>query len=111
MHEAVKALALCHNVTPVRMGEGNGESESSSASNTSKRDVDTVDNEGDIRTLGDDFTYQASSPDEVRGLRMIRKDITIIRILSVYVRSLSATHSGVVHRHLTGQGFDSYRRA
>ena len=60
VHEAVKALALCHNVTPVRKGEGNGESEESSSPD---------DNEGDEGTVsddqGDDFTYQASSPDEV----------------------------------------------
>ena len=57
VHEAVKALALCHNVTPVRKGEGNGETEELSSPD---------DDEGDQGTVSDDFTYQASSPDEVR---------------------------------------------
>lgn len=54
IHEAVKAIALCHNVTPVyesRAG-ANGDAEAAEA------DQDYSD---------DNRTYQASSPDEVRG--------------------------------------------
>lgn len=52
IHEAVKAIALCHNVTPVYESHGsvNGETESAEA------DQDFSD---------DNRTYQASSPDEV----------------------------------------------
>uniref|UniRef100_A0AAQ5YY84 Phospholipid-transporting ATPase n=1 Tax=Amphiprion ocellaris TaxID=80972 RepID=A0AAQ5YY84_AMPOC len=51
IHEAVKAIALCHNVTPVYESHGgvNGETESAEA------DQDFSD---------DNRTYQASSPDE-----------------------------------------------
>ena len=63
VHEAVKALALCHNVTPVRKGEGNGESEESSSA--AKQNGIADDNEDDVGAVSDDFTYQASSPDEV----------------------------------------------
>jgi hypothetical protein len=69
VHEAVKALALCHNVTPVRKGEGNGESEESSS--PSKQDGITDDDEGEVGAVSDDFTYQASSPDEVRSWALI----------------------------------------
>lgn len=53
IHEAVKAIALCHNVTPVYESHPsvNGETESAEA------DQDFSD---------DNRTYQASSPDEVR---------------------------------------------
>lgn len=52
IHEAVKAIALCHNVTPVYESHAgvNGETESTEA------DQDFSD---------DNRTYQASSPDEV----------------------------------------------
>lgn len=50
IHEAVKAIALCHNVTPVYESHVNGETESAEA------DQDYSD---------DNRTYQASSPDEV----------------------------------------------
>lgn len=52
IHEAVKAIALCHNVTPVYETHAgvNGETESAEA------DQDFSD---------DNRTYQASSPDEV----------------------------------------------
>ena len=53
IHEAVKAIALCHNVTPVYESHAsvNGETESAEA------DQDFSD---------DNRTYQASSPDEVK---------------------------------------------
>lgn len=56
IHEAVKAIALCHNVTPVYESHAtvNGETESAEA------DQDFSD---------DNRTYQASSPDEVSQRR------------------------------------------
>lgn len=52
IHEAVKAIALCHNVTPVYElhASGNGETESA---------------EADQEFSDENRTYQASSPDEV----------------------------------------------
>lgn len=52
IHEAVKAIALCHNVTPVYESRANGETESTAA-------------EADQDFSDDNRTYQASSPDEV----------------------------------------------
>lgn len=56
IHEAVKAIALCHNVTPVYESHAavTGETESAEA------DQDFSD---------DNRTYQASSPDEVSQRR------------------------------------------
>ena len=54
VHEAVKAIALCHNVTPVyEEGEGEEECEETEADQQNQQSV----------------SYQASSPDEVRGVR------------------------------------------
>ena len=88
VHEAVKALALCHNVTPVRKGEGNGESEEPVS--LPKLDGIAEDNEGDVGAVSDDFTYQASSPDEVAlvtwaetvGLSLINRDLTTMTLRS-----------------------------
>ncbi|KAL2080130.1 hypothetical protein ACEWY4_023923 [Coilia grayii] len=75
IHEAVKAIALCHNVTPVyesRAG-ANGETEAAEA------DQDYSD---------DNRTYQASSPDEVAlvrwtesvGLTLVNRDLTSLQL-------------------------------
>lgn len=58
IHEAVKAIALCHNVTPVYESHAgvNGETESAEA------DQDFSD---------DNRTFQASSPDEVSVRRSV----------------------------------------
>ncbi|XP_071064697.1 probable phospholipid-transporting ATPase IIB isoform X2 [Dasypus novemcinctus] len=75
VHEAVKAIALCHNVTPVyesRAGSG-GDSECTEAD----------------RDFGDESrTYQASSPDEVAlvqwtqsaGLTLVSRDLTSMQL-------------------------------
>lgn len=55
IHEAVKAIALCHNVTPVY------ESRAGVTGETEYAEVDQ-----DFRD--ENRTYQASSPDEVRPL-------------------------------------------
>ncbi|XP_054619235.1 probable phospholipid-transporting ATPase IIB isoform X4 [Dunckerocampus dactyliophorus] len=75
IHEAVKAIALCHNVTPVyeTYGGVNGETESAEA------DRDFSD---------DNRTYQASSPDEVAlvrwtesvGLTLVNRDLTSLQL-------------------------------
>uniref|UniRef100_A0A4W6E3C7 Phospholipid-transporting ATPase n=1 Tax=Lates calcarifer TaxID=8187 RepID=A0A4W6E3C7_LATCA len=87
IHEAVKAIALCHNVTPVYESHTgvNGETESAEA------DQDFSD---------DNRTYQASSPDEVAlvrwtesvGLTLVNRDLTSLQlktpsgqILSFYI--------------------------
>ncbi|CAL8298913.1 unnamed protein product [Lota lota] len=77
VHEAVKAIALCHNVTPVyesRVGV-NGETESAEAD----QDYDYDD---------DNRTYQASSPDEVAlvrwtesvGLTLVNRDLASLQL-------------------------------
>ncbi|XP_077362924.1 putative phospholipid-transporting ATPase IIB isoform X1 [Festucalex cinctus] len=71
IHEAVKAIALCHNVTPVY--------ESSSDSETPEADQDFSD---------DNRTYQASSPDEVAlvqwtesvGLTLVNRDLASLQL-------------------------------
>ncbi|XP_061679052.1 probable phospholipid-transporting ATPase IIB [Syngnathoides biaculeatus] len=71
VHEAVKAIALCHNVTPVY--ESCGETE------TAEADQDFVD---------DNRTYQASSPDEVAlvrwtesvGLTLVNRDLASLQL-------------------------------
>uniref|UniRef100_A0A3Q2XGB8 Phospholipid-transporting ATPase n=1 Tax=Hippocampus comes TaxID=109280 RepID=A0A3Q2XGB8_HIPCM len=71
IHEAVKAIALCHNVTPVY--EACGETE------TAEADQDFSD---------DNRTYQASSPDEVAlvqwtqsvGLTLVNRDLASLQL-------------------------------
>ncbi|XP_059974536.1 probable phospholipid-transporting ATPase IIB isoform X4 [Mesoplodon densirostris] len=74
VHEAVKAVALCHNVTPVYEARGTaGETEFAEA------DQDFSDN---------NRTYQASSPDEVAlvqwtesvGLTLVNRDLTSMQL-------------------------------
>ncbi|XP_043299698.1 probable phospholipid-transporting ATPase IIB isoform X2 [Cervus canadensis] len=74
VHEAVKAVALCHNVTPVYEARGMaGETEVAEA------DQDFSD---------DNRTYQASSPDEVAlvrwtesvGLTLVSRDLTSMQL-------------------------------
>ncbi|XP_061026356.1 probable phospholipid-transporting ATPase IIB isoform X2 [Eubalaena glacialis] len=74
VHEAVKAVALCHNVTPVYEARGAaGETEFADA------DQDFSD---------DNRTYQASSPDEVAlvqwtesvGLTLVNRDLTSMQL-------------------------------
>lgn len=63
VHEAVKALALCHNVTPV--------SEDINGDQATRLRIDSVtsdESDAEVREGREDkiVTYQASSPDEVR---------------------------------------------
>ncbi|MEQ2193672.1 hypothetical protein XENOCAPTIV_009105, partial [Xenoophorus captivus] len=84
IHEAVKAIALCHNVTPVYESHAavNGETESAEA------DQDFSD---------DNRTYQASSPDEVAlvrwtesvGLTLVNRDLTSLQLKTPSAQILS----------------------
>lgn len=55
--EAVKALALCHNVTPVYDNKSEVEVESKRGSPTKRIEIESEKEE--------EVTYQASSPDEI----------------------------------------------
>ena len=60
----MKALALCHNVTPVRKkDEMNGEL--SQENDSVDDDVDQMER-GSLEEIDEQITYQAASPDEVR---------------------------------------------
>ncbi|XP_064017317.1 probable phospholipid-transporting ATPase IIB isoform X3 [Pogoniulus pusillus] len=74
VQEAVKALALCHNVTPVYEGRAGA--------------ADTEDAEVDQDFSDDSRAYQASSPDEVAlvqwtesvGLTLVSRDLTSMQL-------------------------------
>lgn len=85
VHEAVKALALCHNVTPVTE-----ETETDESARVRLESVtsDESDVEGSAGSNNRTVTYQASSPDEVAlvtwtesvGLTLVHRDITSMRL-------------------------------
>ncbi|XP_016419164.1 probable phospholipid-transporting ATPase IIB [Sinocyclocheilus rhinocerous] len=76
IHEAVKAIALCHNVTPVYESRVNG---ASAEPESTEADQDFSD---------DNRTYQASSPDDVAlvrwtesvGLTLVNRDLTSLQL-------------------------------
>uniref|UniRef100_A0A8C1JDJ0 Phospholipid-transporting ATPase n=1 Tax=Cyprinus carpio TaxID=7962 RepID=A0A8C1JDJ0_CYPCA len=76
IHEAVKAIALCHNVTPVYESRVNGAS------------AEPEGTEADQDFSDDNRTYQASSPDEVAlvrwtesvGLTLVNRDLTSLQL-------------------------------
>ncbi|KTG02081.1 hypothetical protein cypCar_00040131, partial [Cyprinus carpio] len=76
VRKAVKAIALCHNVTPVYESRVNG------ASTEPER------TEADQDFSDDNRTYQASSPDEVAlvhcteslGLTLVNRDLTSLQL-------------------------------
>lgn len=90
VHEAVKALALCHNVTPVTDDTEN---------QSTRLRVDSVTSEesdGDGLEAGKMVNYQASSPDEVAlvtwtesvGLTLVHRDLSSMRLRTPYGQSL-----------------------
>lgn len=93
VHEAVKALALCHNVTPVRKKDDISTDEPADDNSMDDTDLDAV-NEMESGSRVDeneeDITYQAASPDEVAlvtwtetvGMSLIRRDLTSMTLLS-----------------------------
>ncbi|GIX74439.1 hypothetical protein CDAR_235251 [Caerostris darwini] len=88
VQEAVRALALCHNVTPVY--EENDTSVNISESYTN------CDTEADQQS-NQSFVYQASSPDEVAlvawtesvGLTLIHRDITSMKLQTAHKQILN----------------------
>lgn len=71
MVECVKALALCHNVTPV-MEEGEGEGEEEETVIFQREDEEKAIYQGRRSIPERNISYQASSPDEVcRKLSLI----------------------------------------
>uniref|UniRef100_A0A8C1EIF4 Phospholipid-transporting ATPase n=1 Tax=Cyprinus carpio carpio TaxID=630221 RepID=A0A8C1EIF4_CYPCA len=76
IHEAVKAIALCHNVTPVYESRVNGAS------------AEPEGTEADQDFSDDNRTYQASSPDEVAlvrwtesvGLTLVNRDLMSLQL-------------------------------
>ncbi|KAJ8000292.1 hypothetical protein DPEC_G00203320 [Dallia pectoralis] len=77
IHEAVKAIALCHNVTPVYESRASVTGETESAAAEADQDFDDGNR-----------TYQASSPDEVAlvrwtesvGLTLVNRDLTSMQL-------------------------------
>uniref|UniRef100_A0A8C4NK30 Phospholipid-transporting ATPase n=1 Tax=Eptatretus burgeri TaxID=7764 RepID=A0A8C4NK30_EPTBU len=77
VHEAVKAVALCHNVTPVYESKGGAAGEPETDDAESERDLSD-----------DNRVYQASSPDEVAlvkwtetvGLTLVSRDLSTMQL-------------------------------
>lgn len=89
VHEAVKALALCHNVTPV--------SEDINGDQATRLRIDSVtsdESDAEVREGREDkiVTYQASSPDEVAlvtwtesvGLTLVHRDLSTMHLRTPY---------------------------
>lgn len=88
--EAVKALALCHNVTPVYDTDNTSQTDAKKNQGTPTKSVISID-ESEAKG-GDDeddgVTYQASSPDEIAlvtwteqiGLALIARDLNLITL-------------------------------
>lgn len=80
--EAVKALALCHNVTPVYDNTKSLDNTRSNGSPTKSISIETT------KESADEVTYQASSPDEIAlvkwteqvGLALVARDINSITL-------------------------------
>ncbi|XP_058057124.1 probable phospholipid-transporting ATPase IIB [Anopheles bellator] len=104
--ESVKALALCHNVTPVYESPGatNGGASITSSSSTDRRQSPSrsisVESTGET-TVGaskqPEKTYQASSPDEIAlvkwtesvGLALIQRDLNL---MTLQIRDATREH-------------------
>ena len=82
--ECVKAIALCHNVTPVleEMGEGSsfGGEEEEAVVNDSDEEATVIFQRGN-GTSKPTISYQASSPDEVRVYRSPWQQFSIAVIM------------------------------
>ncbi len=89
MTEAVKALALCHNVTPVVEDDDNHSGEGSGGrTETANNDLSEADRCNRAAATGGRVTYQASSPDEVAlvqwsedvGLTLVDRDLASMKL-------------------------------
>ncbi|XP_052868302.1 probable phospholipid-transporting ATPase IIB isoform X1 [Anopheles cruzii] len=104
--ESVKALALCHNVTPVYESAGgtNGGASITSASSTDRRQSPSrsisVESTGETAVGASkqpEKTYQASSPDEIAlvkwtesvGLALIQRDLNL---MTLQIRDATREH-------------------
>ncbi|KAG7278794.1 LOW QUALITY PROTEIN: hypothetical protein CRUP_019100 [Coryphaenoides rupestris] len=86
VHEAVKAIALCHNVTPVYEARpaANGDAEAAAATTTTTTTTAEAEQEYDDASRA----YQASSPDEVAlvqwtesvGLTLVTRDLASLKL-------------------------------
>lgn len=82
--EAVKALALCHNVTPVYDTDNKAATLESESKRGSPSKSIQIDEPSSSATGKEEVTYQASSPDEIAlvtwteqiGLALIARDLT-----------------------------------
>lgn len=82
--EAVKALALCHNVTPVYDTDNKAATLESESKRGSPSKSIPIDEPSSSATGKEEVTYQASSPDEIAlvtwteqiGLALIARDLT-----------------------------------
>lgn len=82
--EAVKALALCHNVTPVYDTDNKAATLESESKRGSPSKSIPIDEPSSSATGREEVTYQASSPDEIAlvtwteqiGLALIARDLT-----------------------------------
>ncbi|XP_055382006.1 probable phospholipid-transporting ATPase IIA isoform X2 [Condylostylus longicornis] len=85
--EALKALALCHNVTPVANDDKIDGKKCDKHSSPTKT-VISLDSSNDISQKKKEITYQASSPDEIAlvkwteqvGLTLINRDLNTITL-------------------------------
>ncbi|XP_035212705.1 probable phospholipid-transporting ATPase IIB isoform X2 [Stegodyphus dumicola] len=90
VQEAVRALALCHNVTPVY------EDDSICLENMASNGTDSAELDQDCKQS---FVYQASSPDEVAlvawtesvGLALIHRDLTSMKLRTAHKQYLNYT--------------------
>lgn len=75
--EAVKAIAVCHNVTPINETNKNGNGNGNNDRNSPTRSISIE------SSRGDDVNYQAASPDEIAlvkwsehvGLTLVARDL------------------------------------
>lgn len=103
--EAVKALALCHNVTPVYDQEDSADKKPTGSPTRS------VSIEKDDDEENSEVTYQASSPDEIAlvkwteqvGLALIARDLTSMTLQLKSPRTIrkSTTESGSINTVVT----------
>jgi phospholipid-translocating ATPase len=87
VHDAVEALALCHNVTPV-----NETSSQAIASSSTQQQADDIINLDEIAKV----SYQASSPDEIAlvswtesvGLTLVKRDLNTMTLRTPFNKLL-----------------------
>ncbi|KAG1688800.1 putative phospholipid-transporting ATPase IIB [Nymphon striatum] len=97
IHEAVKALSLCHNVTPVYEDNPVPSSEQSSPIST-EIDLESIEVEAD-QHFNQTVSYQASSPDEVAlvkwtesvGIALVKRGLASMQVRTPHGTTTSFT--------------------